>query len=116
MSEKILITLYGNDVSPRFDLTTEVLIVNMDKKSGKHEEKIVVLPQSSSEQLCNLIIKEGIQTVICGGVEDEYYQYLKWKKVEILDSVIGSYKHVLNRFIEGSIQPGEIVHALKEKV
>ncbi|MCJ7774455.1 MAG: hypothetical protein MUP22_15130 [Desulfobacterales bacterium] len=116
MSKKILITLYGNDVSPRFDLTTEVLIVSLDKELGTHEEKVVVLPQSSSEQLCNLIIKESIQTVICGGIEDEYYQYLKWKKVQIYDSIIGSYKNVLHRFFEGVIQPGEIVRPLKETV
>lgn len=109
MSEKLLITIYGNDVSPRFDLTTEVLILSVDKDSGLKEEKIVVLPQSSSEQLCNLIIKEDIRTVICGGIEDEYFQYLKWKKVDVLDSVIGPYQQVLDRFVKGSIRPGDII-------
>jgi len=109
MSEKLLITIYGNDVSPRFDLTTEVLILSVDKDSGPKEEKIVVLPQSSSEQLCNLIIKEHIRTVICGGIEDEYFQYLKWKKVDVLDSVIGPYRQVLDRFVKGSIRSGEII-------
>lgn len=116
MTEKILITLYGNDISPRFDLTTEVLIVNLDKTSGAREEKIVVLQQSSSEQLCNLIVKDGIQTVICGGIEDEYYQYLNWKKVQVIDSVIGSYKNVLRHFFEGTIQSGDIVRILEETV
>ena len=66
MGEKVLITLYGNDISPRFDLTSEVVIVKLDRKKGEHEQKVVVLPQSSSEQLCNMVVKEGIQTVICG--------------------------------------------------
>lgn len=111
MGEKILVTIQGNDVSPRFDLTSEVLIVNMDKKKGEFEKKIVVLPQSSAEQLCNMIVKEGIETVICGGIEDEYYQYLKWKKVTVFDSIIGPYEHVLQRFMDGLIQPGAIVRA-----
>ena len=30
MSEKILITVWENNVAPRFDLTTEVLIAQLD--------------------------------------------------------------------------------------
>ena len=109
MGEKLLITIYGNDIHPRFDLTSEVLIAYVDRQSGNIEEKIIVLPQSNAEQLCNQIIKDGVQTVICGGIEDEYYQYLKWKKVNVIDSVVGPYHNVLRRFIEGAIAPGEIV-------
>jgi predicted Fe-Mo cluster-binding NifX family protein len=109
MSEKILIPLHENDVAPRFDLTTEVLIVNGAGKSGLGDERTVVLARASADQLCHLIITEGIQTVICGGIEDDYYQYLTWKRIEVIDSVIGSSKSALKRFVEGTLKPGDIL-------
>lgn len=109
MGEKILITILGNDIHPRFDMASEVLIANVDTQTDQNEEKVVVLPQSSSENLCNLIVKEGMQTVICGGIEDEYYQYLKWKKINVIDSVIGPYKDVMKKYIQGFLHSGEIV-------
>jgi hypothetical protein len=80
MARKVLIPLYGNDVAPRFDLATEILIIFTDNPISSGMEKIIVLPQESSEKLCHLILTEGIQTVICGGIEEEYYHYLIWKK------------------------------------
>jgi hypothetical protein len=49
----------------------------------------MVLPQASAEKLCHMIITEDIQAVICGGIEEEYYDYLCWKRIDVMDSVIG---------------------------
>jgi predicted Fe-Mo cluster-binding NifX family protein len=108
-SKKILIPLYESDVAPRFDLATEVLIVTGIGKAGSVERRTVVLPRASADQLCHLIITEGVQTVICSGIEDDYYQYLIWKRIEVIDSVIGSSDAALGRFVEGTLKPGEIL-------
>ena len=109
MQKKVLIPLYGNDVAPRFDLATEVLISTGGKARGSREEKIVVLAQASAEQLCHLVLAEGVDAVICSGIEEEYYQYLTWKRVQVFDSVIGSWEPVLERFCQGKLQSGDIV-------
>jgi predicted Fe-Mo cluster-binding NifX family protein len=110
MTEKILIPLYGDDVSPRFDLATEVLMAVMDPGGERIEERMVVLPEASAEKLCHLVLTENITVVICGGIEEEYYQYLKWKRVRVLDAVAGAYQSALKRFAEGRLQPGDICH------
>jgi predicted Fe-Mo cluster-binding NifX family protein len=110
MAQKVLIPLNGNDVASRFDLATEVLIAVGGGVGVKTKEKIVVLSESSSEKLCQLILAEGIDTVICNGIEEEHYQYLTWKRVQVLDSVMGSWKSVLKRFYEGTLKPGEILY------
>ena len=74
------------------------------------EEKIVVLTQSSPEKLCHLVITEAVDVVICSGIEEEYYQYLTWKRVQVFDSVIGPRKAVLERFYQGMLQPGDILN------
>lgn len=108
MGTKILIPLYGNDVAPRFDLATEILILRLDKNKG--EEKIIVLPQASAEKLCHLIITEGIDTVICSGIEEEYYHYLIWKKITVLDSIIGSWRSAIEAYQKNELKIGTILH------
>ncbi len=108
-SKKILIPLYESDVAPRFDLATEVLIVTGIGRAGSGDRRTMVLPRASADQLCHLIITEGVQTVICSGIEDDYYQYLIWKRIEVIDSVVGSSKAALGRYVEGALKPGEIL-------
>jgi len=110
MQKKILIPLYGHEVAPRFDLTAEALIVTMDQSGGKLEEKLVVLPRVSAEKLCHLILTEGVETVICGGIEEEYYQYLVWKRIKVVDSVIGPWEAVVSRYMADALESGDIVH------
>jgi predicted Fe-Mo cluster-binding NifX family protein len=107
--KKILIPLYGNEVAPRFDLATEVVITSWRNHQKETEEKIVVLSQASAEQLCHLILTEGIDVVICNGIEEEYYQFLAWKKVQVVDSVIGPWQTVLKHYFEDRIRPGDIL-------
>ena len=107
--KKILISLYGNDVAPRFDLATEVLIASMGEDGRVVDEKILVLPQASAEKLCHMVLTEDVQTVICGGIEEEYYQYLVWKRVEVLDSVIGPANVVMDHYRQGRLQSGDIL-------
>jgi predicted Fe-Mo cluster-binding NifX family protein len=106
---KVLICLHGAHVTPRFDLTTEVLIAVVGDHGEVQDERTLVLPQASAEKLCHMILTEDVQTVICGGIEEEYYQYLVWKRVNVIDSVIGICEEVLERFRAGTLQPGQIL-------
>lgn len=109
MSRKILVPLHENNVAPRFDLATEALIVSDGGKASLRDKRMVVLPRASADQLCHLIVTEGIHTVICSGIEDDYFQYLTWKRIEVIDSVIGSSQSALTRFVEGTLKPGQIL-------
>jgi predicted Fe-Mo cluster-binding NifX family protein len=109
MARKVLVPLYGEDVAPRFDLATEALIADLDAPGGPQEDRTVVLPQASAEDLCHLVLTEGIGTVVCGGIEEEYYQYLRWKKVTVLDSVIGPAHEALERLKDGELESGDIL-------
>ncbi len=106
---KALIPLHGNDVAPRFDLATEVLIATGNKGETEWDEHIVVLPQSSAEQLCHLVVTEGVEAVICNGIEDEHFQYLTWKRVTVYDSVIGPWKQALAMLFTDNLQSGKII-------
>ncbi|MCL7488257.1 MAG: hypothetical protein M8357_08820 [Desulfobulbaceae bacterium] len=101
---KVLITISGKNIAPRFDLVTEVLVANIDQeKKTATRVRTILLPRPSAEELCSLILKENISTVICGGIEDTYYKYLSWKNVKIIDSVIGPFTEALRHIQNNSL-------------
>lgn len=106
---KVLIPLSGDDVAPRFDLALEVLIAVFNPLGQLFEERTLVFPEVSAEALCQLIITEKVDTVVCCGIEDEYYQYLNWKKVTVISSVIGPARAVLDRLLTHTLEEGAIL-------
>jgi predicted Fe-Mo cluster-binding NifX family protein len=109
MNEILLITIWRDQVAPRFDLTSEVLVVTVDSTGEVLHSKTVVLPTVSAEDLCHLILTEAITTVICGGIEEEYFQYLTWKRVKVIDSVIAPYDRALEFARAGKLEHGAIL-------
>jgi predicted Fe-Mo cluster-binding NifX family protein len=106
---KVLLTLYEHDISPRFDLTTEVLIIDLDREGAVITERTIVLPHASAEELCHLILMEGVAAVICGGIEEQFYQYLTWKKINVMDSVMGPWSKALSLFRQGELKSGAVL-------
>jgi len=106
---KILITIQANDVSPRFDQTSEIFIIEAKEEQIVGNPRIILLPGNSGEDICGLATKENISLVICGGIEETHYQYLKWKKIKVVDRVIGPYEQALNFAITHNLKPGVIL-------
>ena len=101
--------VHKNDLAPRFDLATEVLITNAEEGETRGEPRIVLLPRTSGEELCGLIMKEDISTVICGGIEETHYQYLVWKKIQVIEGIIGPCEEALELFLTDDLKPGTIL-------
>ncbi len=109
MIKKTIIPLYRDEVAPRFDLATEVQIITTSGKGNVEEERTVVLPRASAEELCHLILAEHIDILLCGAIEDEYYQFLTWKKIEIYDSISGPWKKAHEVFRSQKLKSGDIL-------
>ncbi|MBI5572490.1 MAG: dinitrogenase iron-molybdenum cofactor biosynthesis protein [Desulfomonile tiedjei] len=110
-----MIPLSGDDVAPRFDLAPEALVAVIRGDGAVVEEKTIILPHASAEALCNLILTEKVDMVVCCGLEEEYYQYLCWKKVKVIDSVVGPYTRVLDRLSQGNLASGDILLDARER-
>jgi predicted Fe-Mo cluster-binding NifX family protein len=106
---KILVTIEKSEVAPRFDQTSEILITETAGEKIVGEPRIILLPGTSGEDICGLVTKENISLVICGGIEETHYQYLKWKKIKVIDGVIGPYEQALNFAIAQNLKPGMIL-------
>lgn len=106
---KILVTLDDSMIAPRFDLTTEVCIVTRRGKGQLGSTRSILLPGPSADDLCGLILRETITVLICGGIEEEHYEFLTWKKVRVIDRVIGRADDALKKFKAGELESGAIV-------
>lgn len=112
---KILVTIQEDSVAARFDLTSEVLIALCEKQQILGPPRTILMTRASSEELCALIIKEGIDVVICGGIEESHLQYLSWKKIRVIDSVIGPSSEALNAAKAGFLAPGTILPGARKE-
>lgn len=106
---KFLVTTQADDVAPRFDLATGVTIVTVVNNKRTGEPRTILLPGPSADELCSLVIKEDVGVVICNGIEEEHYQYFAWKKIKVIDRVIGRTAEVLRLALANELQPGTVV-------
>lgn len=117
---RVLIPLFKDEVAPRFDLAAEALLADVthdvdgDGESVGIKTEDFLLPHPSADGLCDLILRKDVDVLICGGVEEEYYHYLRWKRVEVLDNVAGAAREALESFAQGKLQPGDILFDREE--
>ncbi len=109
MQRKVMVPLLENNVAPRFDLAAEVLIALMDGRGVVRDRKLLIMPQASAEKLCQLALTESVGTVICGGIEEEHYDYLTWKQVKVIDDVIGSGENALQQLGRNRLGSGDVL-------
>lgn len=104
-NERVLITVHDAFVSPRFDMSFEIIVA--EKGPGNDvdaiDKKYFLLSEPSTEELVRTIQNEGVHAVICGGIEDEHYQYLTWKKIKVYCNVIGPFDKVLEAWASGRL-------------
>ncbi len=113
--QKLMVLIQGDFVAPRFDLATEVLIVRFEKGKVIGEPKMIIMERSSDEDLCQMAVEENITNIVCGGIEEVHFNFLVWKKVAILDTIIGSWRAAVEKVIAGTLQQGEILISKKDE-
>ena len=108
--KKILLTLAGEMIAPRFDLATDIRIVRVEDNMIVTPPKTMLLPGPSADDLSGLVLKENINSIICNGIEEEHYSFLTWKKIEVIDRVIGSADAAIRAYLDGELKEGMILH------
>lgn len=109
-SAQVLLTLSRDEICPRFDMAAEALIAPLQipaQEDSGPEQRHLVLAHVSSEELCDVIVRAGVSVVVCGGIEEDYYHYLRWKRINVISDVMGPAEAVLERLRAGELQAGD---------
>ncbi len=109
-AQTLLIPLFRDEIAPRFDLAGEALLVSFADDRRETSRATILLAHSSAEELCRMALEEKVSAVVCNGIEEEYWQYLRWKRIDVIDSVMGPVERVVSRLTEGTLKAGDILY------
>jgi hypothetical protein len=109
VERRVLIAIARDEVAPRFDLTKEALLLSISESGEIVQKKSFLLADASGDELCDLALSRDVGTIVCGGIEDEYFHYLRWKRIEVIDSVMGPLERVIPRLAAGGLKAGDIL-------
>lgn len=94
----VAIPLYKGRVSPHFSTAPEMLIVLIKKDIIYSVTKLNFDKLSSTEKRRKLI-NLGIDTIICGGIDETTKEWLKHKGIHVIENVMGDAMDVLYTFV-----------------
>lgn len=112
---KLLVVIQGDYVAPRFDLATEVIIVKYEQNETVEEPKNIIMERPSDEALSQMMVDGHVTDLVCGGIEDLHYQFLVWKRVNVVDRVIAPWQEAMERHIKGRLQSGDVIRPAGNK-
>jgi predicted Fe-Mo cluster-binding NifX family protein len=102
---KVAVMLYGARVSPRFNYSQRALIVEMDGRQEIYRRKMPV-QGCAPEQITELLLKEGVELVICGGINHCFQEFFKERGIAVIWGIIGDLEHVLTAFQANQLVAG----------
>lgn len=108
--------IQGDFVAPRFDLASEVLIVSFANGKQDGTPRTIIMERPSDEALCQMVVEENITDLVCGGIDEVHYNFLIWKKVNVMDGVIGGWSVALEKAVRGELKQGEVLVAGKDNL
>jgi len=102
---KIAIPLFGNRISPRFEFSPEIWIIELKDGEVQSEERFrtnnLNLPQRL-DQLTSMDVNQ----LICGGIDGFCLNQLGRKGIGVLHNVVGEAEVAFNLFLKGRLRPG----------
>ncbi|MDR3043452.1 MAG: dinitrogenase iron-molybdenum cofactor biosynthesis protein [Desulfovibrio sp.] len=105
----VLVALHRDAVAPRFDRATEAWLGRIDSEGGLARSRTMVLANASAEELCRIILTENVAVVVCCGIEQEFYDYLTWKRITVLDGVVGGRDAVIGALLAGTLKADAVL-------
>jgi predicted Fe-Mo cluster-binding NifX family protein len=102
---KIAIPLFGTRISPRFDFSPEIRIITVEDGKVVHQENFPVAHLNLPQRLDQLA-SNGVNQVICGGIDGFCLNQLGNKGIHVLHNVVGKAEVAFNLFLKGRLRPG----------
>ena len=102
---KIAIPIFGNRISPRFDFSPEMWIIDVEGGEVVRQEKLPTANLNLPQRL-EQITSNGVDKVICGGIDGYCQSQLGSKGIDVVQDVIGEAEIVFDLFMRGRLRPG----------
>ncbi len=102
---KIAVPIYGSRISPRFDFSPEIWLVEVKKGEIMGQERFHTAGLNLIQRL-EWIAANGVDKLICGGIDLFSRNQLGSRGVDVIHDVMGEPEAVFDLFLRKRLQPG----------
>jgi predicted Fe-Mo cluster-binding NifX family protein len=102
---KIAIPIFENRISPRFDFSPEMWIITVENGELVNQEKLSTSSLNLPKRL-EQITSNGVDKVICGGIDGFSLNQLGNRGIDVVHDVIGEAEVAFHLFMRGRLRPG----------
>jgi len=102
---KIGIPLFGKRVSPHYSTAPELFVI-LTHGNTIYSTTILNLSQLSLTEKRRKLVALGIETVICGGIDEETSEWLRKKNIRVIENMMGKAMDVLSGFLLDEARSG----------
>lgn len=102
---RILIPFFGSRIAPNLLYSDQSLIVQI-YHSKIVSKKIVTTMSFTENSWFKLMEEYNIQKLICGGIDQNFYEDLNTRGVEVIKNVAGEIDEVVEHLINGKLKHG----------
>ena len=105
---KIAIPAFHSKVSPRFDTAQELVVLEVTDGTVIKREKQPLQAYSVSGKIRTLL-EQGVDTLICGGIDRLSRQQLGLNRIEVYSWVTGEIDDAVSCFLSNGLNSGTIL-------
>lgn len=97
--------IFGNRISPRFDFSPEIWVIEVEKGKVVGQQKLSTANLNLPQRL-DQITSNGVDKVICGGIDSFSRNQLGSWGIDVVQDVIGDAGIVIGLLMRGGLRPG----------
>ena len=102
---KVAIPIFENRISPRFDFSPEMWVIEVEGGKVVKQEKFSTTNLNLAQRL-EQITSNGVDKVICGGIDGLSRDQLGSRGIDVVQDVIGDADIVFDLFMRGRLRSG----------
>jgi predicted Fe-Mo cluster-binding NifX family protein len=102
---KVAVAHVGEAVAPAFGASGTITVFTVERRRVVHATDYWL--QSCDElDRVRLLRDQGVDALICGGIQERIEDILKTHGIEVVSWVRGDTSELLQQFIQGTLEPG----------
>jgi predicted Fe-Mo cluster-binding NifX family protein len=102
---KIAIPIFENRISPRFDFSPEMWVIEVERGKVVGQEKFSTANLNLPQRL-EQISSNGVDKLICGGIDGLSRDQLGSRGIDVVQDITGDADIVFDLFMRGRLRSG----------
>ncbi|RQD64604.1 MAG: hypothetical protein D5R98_04365 [Desulfonatronovibrio sp. MSAO_Bac4] len=98
---KVAFSTWKNRISPVFDVSGEICLVQADPGQETVKEH-KVLPQGMDR--CLWLVEQGVDFLVCGAISSHLQARLEWRNIRVIPFVAGDISEVIDTWLEKDLR------------